>query len=119
MKELVCIVCPMGCRLQVDEANDFSVSGNRCPRGAEYGRRELTAPTRVVTGTVVIRGAAIPRLPVKTSGEIPKDLVRSAAAALNGVIAQAPVQRGDVVLRNVCSSGVDFIATRDLPSADF
>ena len=52
MKNLVCIVCPRGCRLAVDEEQDYAVTGNGCPRGAEYGRIELTNPTRVVTSTV-------------------------------------------------------------------
>ena len=40
MTELICIVCPRGCHLQVDEANGYAVTGNSCPRGAEYGRQE-------------------------------------------------------------------------------
>lgn len=44
MKELICIVCPRGCHLKVDEANDYAVTGNSCPRGAEYGA--TSAPTR-------------------------------------------------------------------------
>ena len=58
MKELICIVCPRGCHLKVDEANDYAVTGNSCPRGAEYGRNECTHPTRVLTTTVKIDGAA-------------------------------------------------------------
>ena len=34
MKALICIICPKGCRLQVDEKNRFAVTGNSCPRGA-------------------------------------------------------------------------------------
>ena len=30
-KELVCIVCPRGCHLTIDENNN--VTGNSCPRG--------------------------------------------------------------------------------------
>ena len=41
MKELICIVCPKGCHLKVDEENGWAVSGNSCPKGAEYGRTEL------------------------------------------------------------------------------
>ena len=52
MKELICIVCPQGCHLKVDEENGCAVTGNSCPRGAEYGKAELTHPTRVVTSTV-------------------------------------------------------------------
>lgn len=59
MRELVCIVCPKGCRLRVDEENDFAVTGNSCPRGAQYGREECTNPTRVVTSTVAVSAACI------------------------------------------------------------
>ena len=33
MKKLVCIVCPRGCRLTVEEGEEIRVSGNACPRG--------------------------------------------------------------------------------------
>ena len=52
MKELICIVCPKGCHLKVDEENGCAVTGNGCPRGAEYGKSELLHPTRVLTSTV-------------------------------------------------------------------
>ena len=41
MKELVCIVCPRGCRLKGDEENGYAVSGNSCPRGEVYGKKDL------------------------------------------------------------------------------
>ena len=40
MTELICITCPKGCHLRVDEEKGFAVTGNSCPRGAEYGRNE-------------------------------------------------------------------------------
>lgn len=114
MKQLVCIVCPKGCRMNVDEENDFAVTGNGCPRGAAYGKKELTHPTRVVTSTVRITGGAFRRCPVKTDGDIPKELVFPAMALLNGVELSSPVRRGDVVLRDIFGTGVNFIVTRDL-----
>ena len=36
MTELTCIVCPKGCRLNVDEENGFLVTGYGCPRGKEW-----------------------------------------------------------------------------------
>ena len=44
MTEVICTMCPNGCHLQVDEANDYAVTGNKCPRGAIYGKAELTNP---------------------------------------------------------------------------
>lgn len=114
MKELICIVCPNGCRLRVDEENQYRVTGNACPRGEEYGRAELLHPTRVLTGTVKIRGGAVARCPVKTKGPIPREKIMDAARALGSVGLQAPVHMGDVVLADVCGTGVDVVATRSV-----
>ena len=114
MKELICIVCPNGCHLQVDAENGCKVTGNACPRGEEYGRNELLHPTRVLTGTVRLHGAELARCPVKTRGAIPKEKLLDAARALCTVDVTAPVRRGDVVLADVCGTGVDVVAARDL-----
>lgn len=116
MKELICIVCPKGCRLKVDEENGFSVTGNSCLRGAEYGKKELTNPTRVITSTVCLEGARLCRLPVKTSADIPKKDIFRAMALLNGVVARAPIKTGDVIVENILGLGVDFIATKTVPA---
>ena len=118
MKELICIVCPKGCHLQVDEEHGYAVTGNGCQRGVEYGKAELTNPTRVVTSTVAVTGGAHPRCPVKTSGAIPKRLMFEAMAALDGLTLAAPVALGQVIVPNVCGTGVDFVATRALPKLD-
>ena len=114
MKELICIVCPKGCHLKVDEENGYSVTGNACPRGAEYGKKELTAPTRVITSTVKVRGAIYSRCPVKTAAPIPKGLIFEAMELLNDVELQAPVRVGDIVIEDICGTGIPFIAARDL-----
>ncbi len=114
MKELICIVCPKGCHLKVDDENGYTVTGNSCPRGAEYGKKELLNPTRVITSTVKIDGALYPRCPVKTDAPIPKRLIFDAMKLLNGVKLSAPVHTGDVVIENVLGTGVNFVVSRDL-----
>ena len=107
MANIICIVCPKGCRLTVDE-NTLAVTGNGCPRGAEYGKNELTHPVRVVTSTVRVEGADICRCPVKTAGSVPKEKMFAVMDALDGVCLHAPVHCGDVVLADVCGTGVDL-----------
>ncbi len=114
MAEIICIVCPKGCHLTVSEG-DGSVTGNQCTRGEAYGRKELQNPTRVLTSTVRIEHARYPRLPVKTDCDIPKALLFDAMRALENVVAQAPVRRGDVLLPHVCGTEANIVATRDLP----
>lgn len=114
MKDLICIVCPKGCHLQVDEEHDYAVSGFGCPRGIAYGKAELTAPTRTITSTVRCRGGLYPRCSVKTSKPVPKASIPAVMEALNGVSLTAPVSLGQVVLVNVAGTGADIQTTRSM-----
>ena len=116
MTELICIVCPKGCHLRVDEENGFAVTGNGCPRGAAYGHKELTNPTRVLTSTVRVEGGALRRASVKTNGELPKGRLFDAMRVLDGVVLKAPVAIGDVVIGNLLGLGVDLVATKNVPA---
>ncbi|HWQ58124.1 MAG TPA: DUF1667 domain-containing protein [Clostridia bacterium] len=111
-KELICINCPMGCRLKalVEEGKVVSVTGFTCKRGETYAHEELTRPVRMVTALVRIEGREQP-LPVKTDRPIEKGLIFEALAALRNVTVSPPVKTGDVVLANVCGTPVSFIAT--------
>lgn len=113
----LCIGCPLGCRLEVEEDERdaiVEVRGWSCKKGERYGRQEHTDPRRMVTTTVRVRGAALPRLPVKTSQPVPKDQVRDVCRRLSALTVTAPVAMGDVVLADVAGSGADIVATRDL-----
>ncbi len=116
VQELTCIRCPLGCQISVtlDGGEVTSVTGNTCPRGDAYARKEVRAPTRTVTTTVRVDGAALPVVSVKTAGDIPKDLVFDCVRALAGVTLEAPVRIGDVVLADVCGAGVDVVATANI-----
>lgn len=110
IRELTCIICPRGCHLQIDD--DLNVSGNHCPRGAIYAKSELTDPRRTLTTTVRLLGKERTRLSVKTSAPIPKGLMLKAMDELASVVMKAPVAIGDIVLRDVCGTGISVIATR-------
>lgn len=115
IRELICINCPMGCPLTVtlEDGVVTSVSGNTCPRGDAYGRKEVTNPTRIVTTTVPVIGSDHEHMiSVKTASDVPKGSMFDVVAALAGVTAQAPVAIGDVILANVAGTGVDVIATK-------
>lgn len=113
IKELICIVCPKGCHLKVDPDRDYAVTGNSCPRGAEYGRSELIHPTRVITSTVRCVGGKHPRCPVKTDRPIPKEQIWAVMAALDTVCITAPVAIGQVVLADVCHTGANVVTTKN------
>ena len=112
MKELICITCPRGCHLQVDD--NLNVTGNFCPRGAIYAKAELTHPVRMVTSTVVIASISECRLPVKTKEPIAKELIFDVMAEIRKTVVKAPINIGDVIIPNVCNTGVDVIATKEI-----
>lgn len=114
IKELICIVCPKGCHLKVDTDRDYAVTGNSCPRGAEYGRSELIHPTRVITSTVRCLGGKSLRCPVKTDRPIPKEQIWDVMAALDTVCLTAPVALGQVVLADVCHTGANVVTTKNV-----
>ena len=114
MKELICIVCPKGCHLSIDEEKGYEVSGNGCTRGIEYGKKEMTNPTRVVTSTIKILGALHSRCPVKTDGDIPKNMVIITVGLLDNVELIAPVHCGDIVIANVLETGANVVVTKDM-----
>lgn len=114
----LCIGCPLGCRLEVDESIDgeiVEVRGFACRRGREFARQEHVDPRRSVSTTVAIVGGRWPRLPVKTTTTVPKPAVREVCRSLAAVTVHAPVTKGDVIVTNVLGTGADVVATRSMP----
>ena len=115
-RNLICIGCPMGCPLVVtmDHGEVVSVEENTCKRGAVYGKKEVTNPTRIVTSTVRVSGGSIPVVSVKTREDIPKEKIFDCIKALKEIEVAAPVNIGDVILRDVAGTGVDVVATKNI-----
>lgn len=113
-RELVCIVCPLGCHLRAEIGPEgVRVSGNSCPRGAAYAEQEITAPTRTLTSTVRLIGGQFPVLPVRTVRPVPKEKLFECMRAINAVTAVAPVREGEVLQKDLAGTGVDLIAERE------
>ena len=119
-RELICIGCPMGCQMTVemDKGEVISVAGNTCMRGDIYARKEVTNPTRIVTSTVAVTGGVRPLVSVKTREAIPKGRIFDCMTEINRARAAAPVAIGDVVISNVCGTGVDVVATSAVRRAE-
>ena len=115
-KNLICISCPLGCHIEVEleEKNIVSITGNNCPRGEIYASEELTAPKRMVTATCRTDSAVSPRLPVKTTAPIPKELIDALIADIYKCEAKLPVKVGDVIISDYRGTGINVVATRSL-----
>lgn len=114
-KNVTCIVCPVGCRIEVEveNGNILNLSGYRCTRGLQYAKDEVTSPKRILTTTVRLKARDAHVLPVRTRAPIPKSKLKEAMQELKSVSVAAPVKMGDVVLKDVAGTGVDVIASRN------
>ena len=114
-KNLICIGCPMGCPLKVTMKDGIvdKIEGNTCKRGAVYGEKEVTNPTRIVTSTVRVLDGQVPVVSVKTASDIPKGKIQECMKELKNVQVKAPVTAGMVILENVAGTGVAVVATKN------
>lgn len=114
MKELTCIICPMGCSVSVseEENGELRISGNSCKRGEEYAKGEVLCPSRTLTTSVRASNGAI--LSVKSEKPIPKELLFDAVKEIAKSEAKCPVSVGDIIIKNILDTGIDIIATKSV-----
>lgn len=120
-----CTTCPSECLLTVEMERDAdgavmevrSVTGNSCPRGDTFAHQELTCPMRVLTTTVAVSGGDEALLPVRTAKAIPLALHAQAMDLIRGLVVNAPIHMGDVVLEDLLHTGIDLIASMDIDPA--
>ena len=127
-RNLTCINCPLGCQIEVtlEDGAVTAVTGNSCPRGGKYARKEVTDPRRVVTTSVtdprrvVTTSVAVTgsregarTVSVRTAGDVPKGSVMDVVRALRGVAVRCPVKIGDVILEDAAGTGVAVVATKN------
>lgn len=115
-KEYTCVACPKGCTVEVEYEDDEirEISGYSCLKGKEYVEDEFHDPRRILTTTVKIKNARYPRIPVRTETGVPKDSLDCCLDALNEVQLEAPVDIGETVVEDVCSTGISVVTSRSL-----
>lgn len=120
ISEIICVTCPKGCTLKVKhEGKDvLEVLEGDCKRGENYAICELEDPRRMVASTVRVSDGLHPLVPVYTRSAFPKPLIPQLAQKLREVQVTAPVRINQVVLENALNTGIDVIASRDMPRVD-
>ena len=117
VRTITCIGCPLGCRVsvQLEDGEVVSVDGAGCGRGTAYARQECVCPTRIVTSLARVQGRRAP-LSVKTAQPVPKGKIFDCLERIHGVEVVPPVRIGDVIVKDVCGTGVDVVATMEIGS---
>ena len=113
--EMICVACPKGCRLGVrHELGEILVSNAGCKRGKEYAVGEINDPRRMVASTVRVNSGLHPLVPVYTESPFPKGLIKDLLEEIRDVQINAPIEIGQVIIKNALNTGINVIASRDL-----
>ena len=115
-KQIICTVCPRGCHMTVKGENSVveSVENYSCPRGLEYAKTEFVAPVRILTTLVKIDGKENELLPVRSDKPVLKSKIEDVMQEVKMAVVTLPVKRYDVIIENVCGTGVNIVATKDV-----
>ena len=106
-QKLTCILCPRGCGLTADvQGQTVTITGNSCPKGAEYGKTECLHPVRTVTTTLRIANRCDTMVCVKTETPIPRERMADAVAQIRQLTVNAPVRVGDALPVEICGSRI-------------
>ena len=115
-KEIICTVCPRGCRVMVEGEgeNIVSVEGYSCKRGLEYASSEFAHPVRILTTTVKVEGVENDLLPIRSDKPVPKEKLFDCMAVIRSLCVKRPVKQYDVLAADICGTGVNMVATKDM-----
>ena len=107
--DIICIRCPIGCHLHIEKVDgNVVVTGNSCPRGAEYGKQEFVSPQRTVT---TVKTTPRGTIALRTSADVPKKLYFDVLKAIKDAPLQKKYKPSDIFIKNVCDTGVDVVVT--------
>ena len=105
IRKMTCIVCPNGCELEAEivDGKCISVSGNLCPKGAQYAAQE-----------VEVKNGVLPLVSVRLNRAVPKEKLFEVMAEIRKLSLNAPVHTGDLIVENILGLGSDLIATKNV-----
>jgi len=114
-QEIICIGCPLGCRVTVKADHSGSITdmtGNQCKEGKEYVTLEFRDPVRVLTATLLTEGTRR-LLSVRTDKPVYKSQLKEVMRAIAKVKITPPVKVGEVIIHNILGTGANLVATSE------
>jgi len=117
MKQITCIICPIGCRISIDVMEgEYVFSGNKCAKGKDFAKTEMTSPVRSLTTTVRTVFPDAPVLPVRTNREVPKEKIKEIMRELSKITITKKIGIGETIAADILGTGCDVVASGDMLS---
>ena len=120
IRKMTCIVCPNGCDLEAEiiDGKYASVSGNLCPKGAQYAAQEVEEPKRTIASSVIVKNGVLPLVSVRLNRAVPKERIFDVMEKVRQITLDAPVHAGDVAVENILGLGSDLLVTKNVERAE-
>ena len=120
IRKMTCIICPNGCDLeaQITDGKCESVSGNLCPKGAQYAAQEVEEPKRTIASSVTVKNGVLPLTSVRLNRAVPKEKIFNVMEEVRRIVLDAPVYAGDIASENILGLGSDLIVTKNVERAE-
>jgi len=116
-REIVCIVCPNGCRMKVlvnEENKVILVENALCKNGRTYAKNEVQSPQRGLTSTIRVINGNLPLVSVRSDKPIPKEKIKEAISELSKLELQAPIEYHQIIIHDLLGTGAKVIATKQV-----
>lgn len=107
MREITCIVCPVGCRILIEEDE---ISNYKCKKGLQYAIQEIKNPKRGLTTTLKAVGLSKRRVAVRLDSEIPKEMIFEVLKEIKKMKITKKIKRGEIILENVLNLGANLVS---------
>ena len=116
---ITCILCPIGCEIRINKKKLFIIEGAKCEKGIEYSKNEVLNPKRILTTSILVKNGILPLISVKTNKPIPKDKVFNIIEVIKKTSVNAPIEIGEIIIRNILDTGSDIIATKTVKKSKY
>jgi CxxC motif-containing protein len=113
-KNVICILCPVGCKIRIKKNKSLSIQGAKCNKGIEYSKHEILNPKRILTTSILVKNGILPLVSVKTSKPVPKDKIFKILRVIKKKSVNAPINIGDILIENILDTGSNIVSTKTI-----
>ena len=114
-KTIDCTGCTHRCVVTVESENGTvtHVTGYGCSTGRDLAAADPAEPTHFLSSRVRIEGERA-TVAVRSDRPVPKAKLFSCLGEIRRTAVRRPVKKGDVIIRNICGTGVDILSDEEI-----
>ncbi|HOK62382.1 MAG TPA: DUF1667 domain-containing protein [Soehngenia sp.] len=108
-----CNGCKNNCSIEIiKDGNRITYNGYKCSKGLSYAKLNSSEESKIVTARAILTNGKMSKIPVRTTTEIPCDLIADVIQTIENTKVQAPIEKGTVIIKNILGTGADVVAQR-------